>query len=130
MIESSRLRIARIAPMACPFSFLMLMTMTVLAPTPVNAGPCSAEIDSLQAAVDARIDTTAGVGRTGRESTAATAHRQPTPGSIARAEENLGEGVSYEQVLAALTQARAADQAGDATSCERALGVARSAMER
>ncbi|KLK89916.1 hypothetical protein AA309_28725 [Microvirga vignae] len=106
------------------------MVMMTLAPISGHAGPCSAEIDRLQAAVDARIDTTAGIGPMGRESTAATEHHQPTPGSIVRAEESLGEGASYEQVLAALTQARAADQAGDATSCERALEALRRAMGR
>ncbi|QRM36207.1 hypothetical protein JO965_46400 (plasmid) [Microvirga sp. VF16] len=106
------------------------MAVAALAPTSARAGPCAAEIDQLQAAVDARIDTTAGTGRTARESTAATAHRQPTPGSVAQAEQSLGEGSGYGQVLASLAQAIDADQAGDATSCERALGEARSALER
>ncbi|WP_244471000.1 hypothetical protein [Microvirga massiliensis] len=109
---------------------MMFMALAALVPTSVRAGPCSAEIDRLQAAVDARIDTTAGTGRMTRESTAAMEHHQPTPGSIAQAEEILGEGSDYEQILAALTQARQADQAGDATSCERALGTARSALGR
>jgi hypothetical protein len=110
-------------------SILMVMAMTALAPTSAHAGPCSAEIDRLQAAVDARIDITAGTGRIGRESAAATEHHQPTPGSIAGAEENLGEGPAYDQVLAALAKARDADQAGDAASCERALEPARSALD-
>ncbi len=99
-------------------------------PAPARAGPCSAEIDRLQAVIDARIDTTAGTGRMGRESTAATAHHEPTPGSIARAEESLGEGSTYGQTIAALAQARQADQAGDAAACERALGQARNALGR
>jgi hypothetical protein len=104
--------------------------MTALPPTSASAGPCSAEIDWLQAAVDARIDTTAGTGQMARESTAATEHHEPTPGSIVRAEESLGEGSAYEQVIASLAQARQADQAGDAASCAGALEAARSALGR
>lgn len=128
MAKSRQIRIPTIAPKARPLFFLVFMT--ALAPSAVRAGPCTAEIDSLQATVDAKIDATAGVGRMGRESSAATDHRQPTPGSIARAEESLGEGGSYDQVLAALNQARTADQAGDAGACQRALAAARDAMGR
>jgi cell division protein YceG involved in septum cleavage len=108
---------------------LLLMAMA-LAPTAVRAGPCTAEIDQLQSDIDARIDTTAGTGQMAREGTAATMHRQPTPGSIAQAEVKLGEGSSYTQALAALSQARKADQVNDATSCGRSLGAARSALGR
>jgi hypothetical protein len=63
-----------------------------------------------------------------RESAAATEHHEPTPGSIAQAEQSLGEGSGDEKALAALTRARQADAAGDATSCERALAELRTAL--
>jgi hypothetical protein len=87
------------------------------------AGPCSGEIDSTQARIDARLAAIAGAGGTARESNAATMHRQPTPESIARAEEGLGE-VSARVVQAvgpAMERARAADAAGDKSACEQAL---------
>jgi hypothetical protein len=88
---------------------------------PGQAGPCSHDIDRMQARVDAVIAATAAAGPTGRESSAATTHHQPTPGSIAAAEERLGEGARAERALAALARARAADAAGDRGGCERAL---------
>ncbi|UVF21684.1 hypothetical protein HPT29_011435 [Microvirga terrae] len=108
----------------------VLILAAAFAAPAAQAGPCGAEIDRVQAAVDARIDATAGAGRTGAESTAATDHREPTPGSIATAEARLGDGASNEKALAALTQARAADQAGDGAACERALTAARAAIGR
>ena len=95
----------------------------VLSVSSVYAGPCSGEIDAAQARIDARLAAIAGAGRTARESTAATMHRQPTPGSIAQAEEGLGE-VSVklvQSVGAAMERARAADAAGNKSACEQAL---------
>jgi hypothetical protein len=89
---------------------------------PALAGPCTAEIDRAQVRLDSRIDAVAGAGATGTQSSAAEAHRQPTPGSVARAEEKLGEGTSLEPALAALAQARKADAEGDRAGCETALG--------
>ena len=65
-----------------------------------------------------------------RESSAATEHRQPTPGSIAAAEARLGE-LSPEKIAAvnaAMTRARAADQAGDKSACDEALADAQRAL--
>jgi hypothetical protein len=59
---------------------------------PSLAGPCTQDIERLQAQVDARIDAVAGAGPAGPESNAARLHREPTPGSIAAAEQRLGEG--------------------------------------
>jgi hypothetical protein len=52
-----------------------------------------------------------------------TLHRQPTPGSIAAAEVNLGD-ISPEKVQAVealMARAREADRAGDQSACEQAL---------
>src|SRR5919199_3583884 len=91
---------------------------------PGEAGPCTAEIDQLQAQLDARLEATVAAGPYGRESLGADLGRQPTPGSIARAEERLGEGSDLGQALAALARARDADRAGDGLACEQALAVA------
>src|SRR4051812_18638199 len=81
--------------------------------SPLRAGPCATEIDCVRAQVDARIDLDAGNGRTGRESSAAMRHRQPTPSSIPQAERDLGESGVAEVATAELARARSADQAGD-----------------
>ncbi|EIM28540.1 hypothetical protein [Microvirga lotononidis] len=93
-----------------------------------QAGPCTQEIDGAQAQVDARIDSAAGAGRAGPESTAALLRRQPTPASIAAAEQKLGEGKPEEAALAALARARAADAAGDRAGCDEALAMVRKAL--
>ena len=93
-----------------------------------HAGPCAAQIEAVQAQVDARSAAIAAAGPVGRESTAALLHREPTPGSIARAEESLGEGASVEKALSALERAREADRAGNEGSCEQALTEARRAI--
>ena len=103
---------------------------TTLVPVSVRAGPCVADIDRVQVQADARIDATAGHGRTGTESTAATDHREPTPESIARAEQRLDGATAGQTALAALAQAWQADAAGDVSACERALDAARIALGR
>jgi hypothetical protein len=87
------------------------------------ASPCSQEIDRIQAMIDAKLEAQAAAGRSARESTAATLHRQPTPGSIAAAEVNLGD-ISPEKVQAVealMASAREADSAGDQSACDQAL---------
>ncbi len=101
----------------------------ILLAQPSLAGPCIQDIDRMQAQVDARIDAVAGSGPAGAESNAARLHREPTPGSIARAEEKLDEGRPEETALAALTRARAADAAGDRAACDAALAKARQALQ-
>jgi hypothetical protein len=111
-----------------PLSAAALAGSTVLA----CAGVCSDAVASMQAHVDARLDAIAGAGRAAVESGAALMHRQPTPGSIATAEEKLGE-LSPEKistVRAAMTRAREADAAGDKAACERALAEAQALIGR
>jgi len=88
-----------------------------------RAGPCSPEIDSMQTRIDARLAAKAATGPTAKESTDALTHRQPTPGSIAGAEERLREmsAQTAATVKQALERARAADSAGDKNACEQAL---------
>src|ERR687885_2274920 len=95
---------------------------------PGEAGPCTAEIDQLQTQLDARLEATAAAGPYGRESLGADLGHQPTPGSIARAEERLGEGGDLDKALTILQRARDLDQAGDKAACQQALAEARRAM--
>ena len=87
------------------------------------AGPCSPEIDRMQARVDAQFAAKAAAGPAARESTDALMHRQPTPGSVAAAERRFGETTSktVEAVASAMAAAREADRVGDRDACDRAL---------
>jgi hypothetical protein len=87
------------------------------------AGACSHDIDRMQARVDAKLEALAAAGPMARESTGALMHRQPTPGSIAAAENRLGEisSETVEAVIAAMARAREADRAGNQAACEQAL---------
>src|SRR5262245_32032553 len=91
------------------------------------AGPCSQGIDAVQAAIDARLEATAATAPSARETTAATMHRQPTPGSVAGAETRLGDlpPQQVEAAKAAMARARDADRAGDQSACEQALADVR-----
>ena len=93
----------------------------------VHAGPCTDEIYQADEAINRRLDAIAGRGKTAAESTFATMHRQPTPATIAGAEEKAGD-ISAEdakQVREYMTEARKADEANDRPACEKALTEAR-----
>ncbi len=94
------------------------------------AGPCSTEIDGMQARLDARLAARGAAGPSATEGLAATTHRQPTPESIATAEERLGEVSTraVQEITQAMTRARAADDAGDKSACEQALAEVRRAL--
>ncbi|MGB7126306.1 MAG: hypothetical protein WBD42_05685 [Methylovirgula sp.] len=98
--------------------------------TAALAIPCGAEIDKVQAAVDARIDAIAGSGHEGAETRAARMHRQPTPASIAAAEHRLHESEGATRALAALVRARKAARGGQESACKHALREARAAIAR
>jgi hypothetical protein len=96
--------------------------LLALAP-PCHAGPCSADIDATQRRIDAKLEAAAARGRTAAESTAATAHRQPTPDSIAAAEARLGD-VSDQFVHVVeedMARARHDDADGNEAGCTEAL---------
>jgi hypothetical protein len=111
-----------------PHALLLGAVGLVASAAASHAGPCTAQIEAVQAQVDARSAAIAAAGPVARESTAALLHREPTPSSIARAEERLGEGASVEKALSALERAREADRAGNEGSCELALAEARRAI--
>ncbi|HKD36988.1 MAG TPA: hypothetical protein VKB78_09305 [Pirellulales bacterium] len=90
------------------------------------AGPCAGQIDAMQARIDAAVEAKAAAGPMGKESVAAGSV-QPTPRSIMAAEEKLGD-FSAQTVAAVgegMARARAADAAGDASACEKALADVR-----
>ena len=90
---------------------------------PCYAGPCTKDLERIRLLVDAKLNAAAAAGPTADQSAAAQMHRQPTPGSIAQAEQKLGElsPTVIEKVKAAMTRARSADAAGDAGGCRQAL---------
>ena len=67
---------------------LLVLSAATLATSTVAgyAGPCSNEIDRMQARIDAGVEAVAPTGPSAPESPGALLHRQPTPGSIAAVE--------------------------------------------
>jgi hypothetical protein len=103
--------------------------ITLLVATSSNyAGSCGHSIDRVQAQVDAAIDERAGSGPWAPESIDALRGHQPTPRSIARAEETLGNGSGLKSALNALGRARDADRSTDITLCNDELNEARRAL--
>ncbi|SRR6266545_1429354 len=104
---------------------MLVLSAAVLAASSVigYAGVCSHDVDRMQARVDAKLEALAAAGPVARESAGALMHRQPTPGSIAAAEKNLGEisSPTVEAVRAAMARAREADRVGDEAACREAL---------
>ena len=94
------------------------------------AGPCSDQIDNMQARIDAKLEAKAAAGPTAREGAGAGMSDQPTPRSMATAEERLGEisAQTVDAVRQAMLRARAADSAGDKNACEQALADVRRAI--
>ena len=95
-----------------------------------QAGSCGPQIDAMQARLDARLAAIAAAGPAGKQSLNADLSRQPTPHSIAVAEERLGELNQHmvRSVRRALNRARAADARGNAKRCERELAIAERAL--
>jgi hypothetical protein len=103
---------------------LALATISLLAGGfAAQAGPCTSQIGQLEGQI-ARLQAAqpaSGVGEpTAPQSVGAQLHRQPTPGSVRRA-----EGVANADGDAAIERARQADNAGDATQCDEALREAK-----
>jgi hypothetical protein len=95
----------------------------VLGAASAHAGPCTQRIYQTDLDVAKLLHSAASQGGTAPQSTFATMHRQPTPGSIATAEQQVGD-LSSEEVQAiteAMDEARHADDAGDRDGCEKAL---------
>jgi len=95
-----------------------------------HAASCAKDIDAMQARFDARLESTAASGRTAPQSIKADMSAQPTPSSIAKAEEKLGELNQHmvRNVRRAMTRARAAEARGNTRRCERELAIAERAL--
>jgi hypothetical protein len=113
-----------------PLRLLALAAMVAASAGAAHAGPCSAQIDVMQARFDAKLASAARGGPTGRETVAATDHRQPTPDSIAAAEESLGDLTprTVEAIESGMSRARKADAEGNKAACEAALAEVRRAI--
>ena len=86
------------------------------------AGTCSAEIDAIMARINTAVEARAGAGTGAKEqATVGGRHIQPTPRSLAAAEEKRGEisADTIEQITQAMERARAADRAGDNVACNQ-----------
>jgi hypothetical protein len=98
-------------------------TALVLFAAPAHAGPCTDRIYQADLKVEKLLDAAAANGAPAPQSSFATMHRQPTPGTVASAEEKAGD-LSSAQVQAItedLDAARDADDKGDRAACEKAL---------
>jgi hypothetical protein len=95
-----------------------------------HAGSCAAAIDAAQARFDAKLDAIAAHGRTATQSLSADRSDQPTPRSIAAAEERLGELNQHliRNIRRAMTRARAADAGGNERRCEKELARVQRAL--
>ncbi len=95
-----------------------------------QAGPCAGEIYQADIAINRRLDEIAAQGKAGAESTFATTHHQPTPATIAGAEEKVGDvpPSGVQDVRKFMVEARRADDAGDTAACEKALADAKTIL--
>jgi hypothetical protein len=95
----------------------------ILDAAPVHAGPCTDRIYQTNLEVAKLLDAAAAQGRPAPQSTFATMHRQPTPGSIASAEQQAGDlsSADVQAITEAMDVARRADDQGDRAGCEKAL---------
>ncbi len=114
----------------CHLRLLVLAAALVASASAVHAGPCAQQIDLMQARFDAKLEAAAKKGPMGRETNAATDHRQPTPDSIAAAEAKLGDlsARTVEVIENGMARARKADVAGDKGACEQALAEVQRAI--
>jgi len=96
-----------------------------------KAGPSTAEIDAMVNRNDTFLNARAAAGPGApQQSTVAGRHVQPTPRSMAAAEEKVG-GMSAEtiqQIRDGVARARAADEAGDDVACKEALAEVQGAI--
>ncbi len=94
-----------------------------LVAAPAQAGPCTDRIYKADLAVENILDAAASNGKPAAQSTFATMHRQPTPATVATAEQKTGalSSAQVEAITAKLDAARDADDKGDSAACEKAL---------
>ena len=98
---------------------------------PCQAGPCSKDIDRMQARIDAKLAALAAAGPREKQTVGAQLHRQPTPQSIAEAESKVGKlsPGTIDRIESAMARARTADRAGDKSVCESALAEVQQTLD-
>jgi hypothetical protein len=109
------------------FAFALGAAASTLWAASALGGPCAEDLYKSNVDIGKRLDELAANGKAGTESSFATMHRQPTPATVAGAEEKVGD-VSEAQANAVrgyLAEAKKADDAGDRAGCEKALSQAR-----
>ena len=111
---------------SCKHLFLSAAVVT-FSTQPSLASSCSQGIDRAWIQVNAKIQARVAAGRSAPQGTIALLHHQPTPSSIAAAEETVVDiWLPIETAVAALARAREADRINDRIACEGALaGVQR-----
>ncbi|WP_020177291.1 hypothetical protein [Methyloferula stellata] len=97
----------------------LLVAFMSFQPMAANAGTCSEEIAKLQKLATATVPR-AFVGPTGRQSIGAQLHHQPTPESIAKAQNNAADSVEL-----VLSKAKDLDAAGKEAECMSSLDKAK-----
>jgi hypothetical protein len=91
--------------------------------------PCAADIDRMWVEVGTKLQARLGAGRSAPQTIIALMRRQPTPNSVATAEQSLGQRwLPMETTVAALARARQADRANDSFACEQAITEAQRAI--
>ena len=103
-------------------AFCILLSATF----PAYADICGHSISRVQVQLDTAIEKNAGAHGWGPESLNALRGHQPTPRSLAAAEDRFGS--DFTGALDALDRARAADRVGDMAACSRELARVRSVL--
>ena len=98
---------------------LVAGTALVLSVASAHAGPCTTQISQFEQAVRQSANNP-GAGPMAPQSIGAQIDRQPTPGSVKRAEERAQAAFN-----AALARAKRLDARGDRAGCRRALATAK-----
>ena len=106
----------------CRAAVFVLLCATM----PAHAGTCTDDIAQTQAQLDLAIEKDAGSHRWKPESLNALRSHQPTPRSIAEAED--GNGVDFTDALDSLERARTANRTGDLAACSREIAHARAIL--
>ena len=104
----------------------MAATALAVFASPSYAGPCTDRIYQSDLAVEKLLDAAIANGAPAPQSSFATMHRQPTPGTVASAEQKTGalSSAQVEAITEKLDAARDADNKGDGATCEKALNEA------
>ncbi len=89
-----------------------------------DAGPCSDDIARMEVRINMKLGAIAAARPTGaQDATAYGKHLQPTPGTLATAEEKLRElsKKTADTLRQAMDRARTAAASGDSSACAQAL---------